>query len=258
MGRCACPRYPAASTLRPASFVPALGRSPPSSATRPRPVDVFELEPTPRVARMLLLASCDAQQATIERSVNEPTKALLRLQLPTRPSPQTYRDWTWVECSITLPPTVPTNAVIHPSTLRIACGKVRADLACTHAVPKIHRAGHTVALGVGWGLNTLLSAGAVQLHDEGQADHRSRGGHAVPGRWCAAQALPAAPNLGAFARQGRPLRPARRPSLDSRVATLAEEIRRVWARRSNLNRLTRYSSLWDLKCRGRRSGPRAR
>lgn len=194
----------------------------------------------------------------IERSVTEPTRALLRLQLPTRPIPQTYRDWSWVECSITLPPTVLTNAVIHPSTLRIAGGKVRADLACTHAVPKIHRTGHTVALGVGWGLNTLLSAGAVRLHDEGQTDHRSRGGHAVPGRWCAAQALPAAPNLGASARQGRPLRPARRPSMDSRVATLAEEIRRVWARRSNLNRLTRYSSLWDVKCRGRWSGPRAR
>ncbi|MEU8265385.1 hypothetical protein AB0C02_32900 [Micromonospora sp. NPDC048999] len=32
------------------------------------PVDVFELEGAPRVTRMLLLAACDRQQATIERS----------------------------------------------------------------------------------------------------------------------------------------------------------------------------------------------
>ena len=32
------------------------------------PADVFELEPPPRVARMLLLAACDRQQATIERA----------------------------------------------------------------------------------------------------------------------------------------------------------------------------------------------
>src|SRR5205814_10198498 len=48
------------------------------------PVDAFELEGTPRVPRMLLLAACDGQQAIIERSESEPARALLRLQLPTR------------------------------------------------------------------------------------------------------------------------------------------------------------------------------
>jgi hypothetical protein len=41
--------------------------------------DVFELEPTARVPRMLLLAACDGQQAAIERSAAESTMALLRM-----------------------------------------------------------------------------------------------------------------------------------------------------------------------------------
>ncbi|MFD0502464.1 hypothetical protein ACFQ0G_04845 [Streptomyces chiangmaiensis] len=131
------------------------------------PADVFELEPEPRVARMLLLSACDGQQATIERS-DDRRRVLLRLQLPTRPDPQAYRDWTWVACPITLPPTVALNAVIHLPTLRIAGGKLRADLAYTHPIPKTKRTGHTVALGVDWGLGTLLSAGAAQLQQDGQ------------------------------------------------------------------------------------------
>ncbi|MEU6656867.1 zinc ribbon domain-containing protein [Streptomyces sp. NPDC046900] len=132
------------------------------------PVDVFELEGAPKVARLLLLAACDGQQATIERSETDTGQALLRLQLPTRPDPATYRDWTWVACPIALPPTVPAAAVLHLPTLRLAGDTVRADLAYTHAVPKAHRTGHTVALGVDWGLNTLLSAGAVQLNGAGR------------------------------------------------------------------------------------------
>ncbi|MFJ9713621.1 zinc ribbon domain-containing protein [Streptomyces sp. NPDC101234] len=131
------------------------------------PVDVFELEDTPRVARMLLLSACDGQQATIERGEMNPGRALVRLQLPTRPDPAGYRDWTWVACPITLPPTVPASAVLHLPTLRIVAGMVRADLAYTHAVPKAQRSGHMVALGVDWGLNTLLSAGAARLHQDG-------------------------------------------------------------------------------------------
>jgi hypothetical protein len=41
--------------------------------------DVFELEAAPPAARMLLLAACDRQQATIERYENDPRRALLRL-----------------------------------------------------------------------------------------------------------------------------------------------------------------------------------
>ncbi|MDT0470493.1 transposase, partial [Streptomyces sp. DSM 41699] len=35
-------------------------------------------------------------------------------------------------------------------------------------MPKAQRTGHTVALGVDWGVNTLLSAGAARLHDNGR------------------------------------------------------------------------------------------
>ncbi|MGW4519216.1 hypothetical protein ACWEO4_46910 [Streptomyces sp. NPDC004393] len=138
------------------------------------PADVFELEGAPRVARMLLLAACDAQQATIKRS-DDGQRALLRLQLPTRPDPHSYADWTWVACPIALPPTVAANAVIHLPTVCITGGKVRADLAYTHPVPTTRRAGHTVALGVDWGLGTLLSAGAARLHDDGRISTLAHG-----------------------------------------------------------------------------------
>ncbi|MEO3884608.1 zinc ribbon domain-containing protein [Nonomuraea sp. B5E05] len=131
------------------------------------PADVFEAEAAPRTARMLLLSACDGQQAGIERG-DDPRRALLRLQLPTRPDPRSYRDWTWVSCPIALPPTIPAGAVLHLPTLRIGRGEVRADLAYTHAVPRTRRTGHAVALGVDWGLNTLLSAGAARLNEEGR------------------------------------------------------------------------------------------
>ncbi|MGW0766353.1 zinc ribbon domain-containing protein [Streptomyces sp. NPDC002676] len=139
------------------------------------PVDVFELEAAPRTARMLLLSACDGQQASIAR-VDDPGRALLRLQLPTRPNPRSYRDWSWVACSITLPPIVPLGAVLHLPTLRIHQGRVRVDLAYTHAVPMARRSGHTIALGVDWGLNTLLSAGAVRLHGDGKITALGTGG----------------------------------------------------------------------------------
>lgn len=116
---------------------------------------------------MLLLSACDGQQASIARA-DDPSRALLRVQLPTRPDPRSYADWMWVACPIVLPPTVPPNAVLHLPTLRVHQSTVRADLAYTHAVPKARRSGHTIALGVDWGLNTLLSAGAVRLYGDGK------------------------------------------------------------------------------------------
>jgi hypothetical protein len=131
------------------------------------PADVFELEPDPRVPALLLLSACDKQQATMQRA-DGGRRVLLRVQLPTRPDPRSYRDWTWVACPIPLPPTVPAAAVVHLPTLRIIGGRVRADLAFTQPVPAAARTGHTVALGVDWGLNTLLSAGAARLHPDGR------------------------------------------------------------------------------------------
>ncbi|MFD0501966.1 zinc ribbon domain-containing protein [Streptomyces chiangmaiensis] len=197
------------------------------------PADVFYLEPTPRVPRMLLLAACDRQQATIERA-EAGQRVLLRLQLPTRPAPRTYADWTWVSCPVTLPPTVAASAVIHLPTLRIVGGKVRADLAYTHPVPKTHRTGHTVALGVDWGLNTLLSAGAARLPNDGRITALGAGT-----QFRAA---------GVLAKQHRLRRIFERlhaktdhyarlndRALDDKAQVLAQEIRRVSERRSHLN-----------------------
>ncbi|MFD3948066.1 zinc ribbon domain-containing protein [Streptomyces sp. NPDC058579] len=131
------------------------------------PTDLFDMEAAPRTARILLLSACDGQQAAVERHESAPGRALLRLQLPNRRDPRSYRDWSWVSCPIKLPPTIPADAVLHLPTLRVHKGRVRAELAYTHAVPKTARSGHTIALGVDWGLNTLLSAGAARSHEDG-------------------------------------------------------------------------------------------
>ncbi|MEU8838776.1 zinc ribbon domain-containing protein [Streptomyces roseus] len=201
------------------------------------PEDVFDLEGAPRAARMLLLSACDGQQAAIERA-DVPDRAQLRLQLPTRPDPRSYGDWTWVACPIVLPPTVPAGAMLHLPTLRPDRGRVRVDLAYTHAVPKAARTGHTVALGVDWGLNTLLSCGAARLHD---------GGVITPS---GAGAMFRA--AGVLAKQHRLRRQAERLQaksdhyqqliggdrqhvLTARHGIVDDEIHRVAARRSNLN-----------------------
>lgn len=79
-------------------------------------------------------------------------------------------------CPIKLPSTIPPSAALHLPTLRIHAGQVRADLAYTHAVPQTQRSGHRVALGVDWGLNTLLSAGPARLNDDGTTTALGSGG----------------------------------------------------------------------------------
>ncbi len=173
------------------------------------PGSLFELEGPPGASGVLLLSACDRQQATIERSGTDPRRALLRLQLPVRPDPREYRDWTWVAVPLTLPPTVPPGAVLHLPALQFKDGRLRADLAFTHPVPAARRDGHAVALGVDWGLNTLLSA-RRRPPARGRDDHRPRHRGAVPGGRGPGQAAPAPPSRGAPARQGQPLRAARR------------------------------------------------
>ncbi|MGP4048830.1 hypothetical protein [Streptomyces sp. 2A115] len=208
------------------------------------PVDVFELEAAPRTARILLLSACDGQQAAIERG-DEPGRALLRLQLPTRPDPQSHRDWTWVACPVPLPPTVPANAVLHLPALRIHQSKVRADLAYTHAVPKAQRTGHTVALGVDWGLNTLLSAGAARLHDDGRITAPGSGGMFRAAGVLAKQhrLRRLSEHLHAKADHYQRLTGghAEHP-LSSRHQVLTAEIRHVCDRRSNLNDALAWSA----------------
>ncbi|WP_371572165.1 zinc ribbon domain-containing protein [Streptomyces sp. NBC_01314] len=213
------------------------------------PVNVFEVEAAPRIARMLLLSACDQQQATLERA-DEPGRALLRLQLPTRPDPRSYKDWTWISCPLSLPPTVPAGAVLHLPTLRIHRGRVRADLAYTHAVPRTQRSGHAVALGVDWGLNTLLSAGAARLHADGTITALGGGG-----MFRAAGVLAKQHRLR---RQGEQLHTKaghyqrliaedEQHALTARHQVLAEEIRHVSGRRSNLNdALARAGARWAV------------
>ncbi|WP_181804130.1 zinc ribbon domain-containing protein [Streptomyces shenzhenensis] len=201
------------------------------------PVDVFDLEAAPRAARMLLLSACDGQQASIARC-DDLGRALLRVQLPARPDPRSYADWIWVACPITLPPTVPTGAVLHLPTLRVCSGQVHADLAYTHTVPKARRTGHTIALGVDWGLNTLLSAGSLRLDDNGTITALGSGA-----QFRAAGVLARQHRLR---RQGEELHAktdqyqrligdADNHRLTGKHAVLAEEVRHVSNRRSNLN-----------------------
>ncbi|MEU5727339.1 zinc ribbon domain-containing protein [Micromonospora sp. NPDC047738] len=202
------------------------------------PVDVFELEGVPQIPRMLLLAACDRQQATIERCDTDPGRALLRLQLPTRPDPRGYRDWTWVECPISLPPTVPASAVLHLPTLRVTDGTVRADMAYTHVVPKARATGHSVAVGVDWGLNTLLSAGALRLGKDGRITALGAGGQFRAAGVLAKQhrlrrlseRLHAKADQYARLLGGRP-----DEQMSAKHEALAGEIRHVSARRQNLN-----------------------
>jgi hypothetical protein len=79
--------------------------------------------------------------------------------------------------------------VLHLPTLRATGGRVLADIAFTRPVPQARRTGHTVALGIDWGLNTMLSAGAVRLRPDGSvtalgagAQYRASGVLAKAGR----------------------------------------------------------------------------
>ena len=209
------------------------------------PDDVADLEPPPSVPGTLILAACDRQQATLDRYETDPGRALLRLQLPGRPDPGSHRDWSWVAVPLALPPTVPAAAALHLPTLRAAGGQVRADVAFTYPVPQARRDGHTVAVGVDWGLNTLLSAGAVRLRPDGPvealgagAQYRANGvlakahrlrrhGERLHAKLDHCQRL-------AAGREDHPL--------EAKVAVLRDEAARVADRRSRLNDALAWSA----------------
>jgi hypothetical protein len=212
------------------------------------PADLFEMQSAPPAARLLLLCACDRQQATIERSATDPGRVLLRLQLPVRPDPRSYRDWTWVACPLTLPPAVPAGALLHLPAVYVANRKIRADLAFTHAVPAARRDGHVVALGVDWGLNTLLSAGAARRNADQTITALGSGT-----QYRAAGVLAKAHRLR---RQGEALHAKashydrliagdQAHPLNARRAVLAEQLRQVSQRRGNLNdALARSAARW--------------
>jgi hypothetical protein len=209
------------------------------------PQDVFDLESPPRAAGVLLLAACDRQQATLERHQAGPRRALLRLQLPSRPDPRSRRDWSWVALPLVLPPTVPAAARLHLPALRITGGRVRADLPFTLAVPAARKDGHVIALGVDWGLNTLLSAGAARLNPDGTiaacgagAQYRAAGVLAK-GHRLRRQGERLHAKLGHYGRLGAGdgLHP-----LAGKAAILAGEHQRVSDRRRSLNGALAWSA----------------
>ena len=209
------------------------------------PSGVTELEAPPRVPAMLILAACDRQQGAIERHEAHPRRALLRLHLPVRPDPRTYKDWAWVAVPLALPPTVPAAAVLHLPTVRLADGRVMADVAFTCPVPQARRDGHTVALGIDWGLNTLLSAGACRRNPDGTITALGAGAQYRAGGVLARQhrlrrqgeVLHA--KLGHHERliAGRDDHP-----LNAKAAVLRDEAARVADRRSHLNDALAWSA----------------
>jgi hypothetical protein len=162
-----------------------------------------------------------------------------------RPDPRSHRDWRWVAIPLILPPGVPAGAKLHLPTLRVAGRRVRGEVAFTYAVPKARRDGHVVALGIDWGLNTLLSAGAARLHADGQvttlgagAQYRVSGVLARQHR-LRRQGERLHAKLGHYQRltagdQAHPL--------TGKAAVIAGQARHVAGRRSNLNDALAWSA----------------
>jgi IS605 OrfB family transposase len=208
------------------------------------PAGVTELEAPPQAPAIPILAACDRQQAVIERHEAGPRRALLRLQLPVCPDPRGYGDWSWVTIPLALPPTVPAAAVLHLPALRVTGGRVIADVAFTQQVPQARPAGHTVALGIDWGLNTLLSAGACRLDPDGSITALGAGAQYRAGGVLARQHRLRRQGEELHAKLDRCQRLAAgrddRP-LNAKAVILQDEVRHVADRRSRLN----YALTWS-------------
>jgi hypothetical protein len=129
------------------------------------PAGLCEVEQPPTAARQVSLAAADRQQVVVDRV--DDTTVRVWTQLPVCAAPSAYRDWVWHAADVTLPPTVPAGVKVCTPTLRPRPGKVRVDLPwqVPHTPPAL--VGHTRALGVDWGLNTLLTATVADLDQDG-------------------------------------------------------------------------------------------
>jgi hypothetical protein len=119
------------------------------------PACLTKLEAAPRTRGVVLLAAADKQLVTIERV--GPDGAVLHLQLPLTERPTSRSHWAWHAIQFRLPRHLPADADPCVPVLRVAGGRVRLDLPWRRAVPDAPRAGHAVALGLDWGVNTLLT-----------------------------------------------------------------------------------------------------
>jgi hypothetical protein len=150
-----------------------------------------------------------------------------------------------VALPLRLPPTVPAGALLHLPTLRVVEGRVQAEVAFTHVVLRARRDGHVVGVGIDWGLNTLLSAGAARLHADGTITALGAGG-----QYRASGVLAKAHRLRRHGEQlqakrdqyARIIRDDGGHPLAARKAGLDEEARRVAERRSNLNNALAWSA----------------
>ncbi|MGW3567239.1 hypothetical protein ACWDSL_25820 [Streptomyces sp. NPDC000941] len=117
----------------------------------------------------MVLAAVDKQLAALERCPEDPFRyAMLTLRMPLRPDPTCRMDWHPVRIRFRLPPHAPATAVLCAPTLRVRQGRLLIDVPYALAVAKPQRAGHRTAVAFGWGLNTLLTGGALRLTDERQ------------------------------------------------------------------------------------------
>ncbi|WP_191841347.1 zinc ribbon domain-containing protein [Catellatospora chokoriensis] len=130
------------------------------------PGDLTELEAAPAVAAQVLLAAADKQLAAIGR--DGPGRALLRVQLPLTARPASAADWAWHALPITLPAHVAEHARLCAPTLRVVGHRVRVDLPHRAPATTAPVRGHRVALGLDWGVNTLLTGTAGRLTDTGR------------------------------------------------------------------------------------------
>ncbi|WP_196278922.1 zinc ribbon domain-containing protein [Catellatospora vulcania] len=129
------------------------------------PHDLADLETAPAVAAQVLLAAADRQLTTITRHDGQ---AVLRVQLPLTAQPRGRADWAWHVLPVALPPTVAADAKICAPTLRISGHRVRVDLPHRVTVTATKPSGHRLALGLDWGVNTLMTGVAGRLTDQGR------------------------------------------------------------------------------------------
>ncbi len=125
------------------------------------PACLTVLEAAPRARGVMLLAAADKQLVTIERV--GPDTAVLRVQLPRTERPASRAQWAWHAIQVRLPRHLPADANPCVPTLRVTAGRVRLDLPWRRAVPGAPGAGHAVALGLDWGVNTLLTGTVGKL-----------------------------------------------------------------------------------------------
>jgi hypothetical protein len=127
------------------------------------PGGLTELETAPRIPALVVLAAADKQLVTIQAT--GPQAAVLRVQLPLTGRPTSPDQWAWHAIRLAVPEHVPTWASLCVPTLRLVEGRVRVDLPWRLAVPNAPRAGHAVAVGLDWGVKTLLTGTVGKLAD---------------------------------------------------------------------------------------------